>query len=43
MSKNKINVAVGNSQKMKCKLKVSVNMKMKDGETVKLNEVLYVP
>ena len=28
---------------MKCKLKVSVNMKLQDGKMVKLTEVLYVP
>ena len=38
-----INVTVGNGQKMKCALKCSVSMKLKDGKTVKLTEVLYVP
>ena len=38
-----INVMVGNGQKMKCELKGSVNMKLQDGKTVKITEVLYVP
>ena len=28
---------------MKCDIKGSVNMNIQDGQTVKLNEVLYVP
>ena len=38
-----INVTVVNGQKMKYELKGSVNMKIQDGQTVKLTEVLYVP
>ena len=38
-----INVMVGNGQKMKYELKCSVNMKLQDGQTVKLTKVLYVP
>ena len=34
---------VGNGQKMNCELKVSVNMRLQNGQTVKLTEVLYVP
>ena len=34
---------MGNGQKMKCKLKGSVNMKLQDEKMVKLTEVLYVP
>ena len=34
---------VGNGQNMKCELKGSVNMKLQNGKTVKLNEVLYIP
>ena len=36
-----INVTVGNGQKMKCELKVSVNMNLQDGQTVKLTKVMY--
>ena len=36
VKKCEINVTVGNGQKMKCELKGSVNMKLKDGQTVKL-------
>ena len=43
VEKYEINVTVGNDQKMKCDLKVSVNMKLKDGQKMKLTEVLYVP
>ena len=38
-----INVTVGNGQKTKCKLKGSVNMQLKYGQTVKLTKVLYTP
>ena len=38
-----INVTMGNGQKMKCKLKGYINMKLNYGQTVKLTEVLYVP
>ena len=38
-----INVTVGNSQKLKCELKVSVNMKLQDVQTVKLAKLLYLP
>ena len=38
-----INVTVGSGQKIKCELKGSVKMKLQDGQTVKLTEVLYVP
>ena len=34
---------MGNVQKMKCDLKGSVNMKLQDGNTVKLTKVRYVP
>ena len=37
------NVTVGNGQTMKYMLKVSVNMKLQDGQTVKVTQVLYVP
>ena len=43
VEKCNIDVTVGNGQKMKCELKGSVNMKLQDGQTVKLNKVLYVP
>ena len=43
VEKYEINVTVGNFHKTKCKLKNSVNMKLKDGQTVKLNKVLYMP
>ena len=33
---------MGNGQKKKCKLKGSLNIKLKDGQMVKLAEVLYV-
>ena len=39
----KINVTVGNGQKMKCEIKGSVNMKIQGRETLKLNESMYVP
>ena len=42
MDKCKINVTVGNVQKMKWELKGSVNMKLKGGETVKMTKDLYV-
>ena len=38
-----INITVGNDQNMKCKLKGSVNVKLKDVKTVKLTEFLYIP
>ena len=37
-----INVTLVNGQKMQCELKGSVKMKLHDGQTVKLTEVLYV-
>ena len=43
VEKFEINVTVGNGQKMKCELKVSVNRKLQDGQTVNLTKVLYVP
>ena len=43
IEKCEINFMVGNGQKMNCELKVSVNMKLQYGQTVKLTEVLYVP
>ena len=43
VEKCEINVTVGNGQKMKCELKVSVNRKLQDGQTVTLTKVLYVP
>ena len=39
----KIDVTVGNDQKMKCELKVTANIKLQVGETFKFTEVLYVP
>ena len=38
-----INVTVGNGKKSNHELKVSVKMKIQDGQTVKLTEVLYMP
>ena len=38
-----INLSVGNGQKMNFKLRSSVNMKLQDGQTVKLTKDLYVP
>ena len=38
-----IDVTVGNFQKMKCELKVTVNMNLQGGGKVKLTEVVYVP
>ena len=38
-----INVTVENGQKMKCKLKGSVDMKLQDVKMVKLTKVMYVP
>ena len=43
VEKCEINVTVGNGQKMKCELEGLASMKIQGGETVKLNEVLYVP
>ena len=43
VEKCKINVTVGNFQKMKCELKGSVNKKLQDVQAVRLTEVLYVP
>ena len=43
VKKCEINVTVGNGQKMKCELKVSANMKIQVGQTVKLTQVQYVP
>ena len=40
VEKCEIGVTVGNNQKMKCEIKVSVNMNLQDSETVKLTEVL---
>ena len=37
-----IGVTVVNIQKMKCELKVTVNMNLQGGETFKLTEVLYI-
>ena len=37
-----IDVTVGNGQKMKCELKVTVNIKLKGGEKVNLDNILYV-
>ena len=34
---------MGSSQKMKCEIRGSVNMKLKCGKLVKLTKVLYVP
>ena len=42
VKKCKINVTVGNDQNMKCELKSYVKMNLQDGQTVELNEVLYV-
>ena len=36
-------VTVGNVQKMKCKLKGYLNVKLQDGQTVKFTKVLYMP
>ena len=38
-----INVTLGNGQKMKCKLKVSVNMKFRYGKMMNHTKVLNVP
>ena len=43
VEKCEINVTVGNSQNLKCEIKVLVNVKMKGVETVKFAKVLYVP
>ena len=39
----KVGATVINGQKMMFELKVTVSMKLKLGQTVKLNDVLYVP
>ena len=36
-------MTVRNVQNMKCELNGTVNMMLQNGETVKLNEVLYLP
>ena len=36
-------MTVRNGQNMKCELNGTVNMILQKGETVKLNEVLYLP
>ena len=41
IKKCEINATVGNGQKIKCELEGSVNMKLKGGEMVKTNKVLY--
>ena len=38
-----IDVTVVNGQKMKCDIKGKVHMKLQGGETLKFNDVLYVP
>ena len=43
VEKCEINVTVGKVQKMKCKIKGSVNMKLTDEQMVKLTKVLYMP
>ena len=43
VKKYEINFTVGNGQTMKCEIKGSVNIKIKNGQTVNHNEVLYLP
>ena len=43
VEKCEITVTVVNVQKMKCKIKGSINTKFQYGKMVKLTEVLYIP